>query len=366
MPQLQVTVNKLNRRTSPVTDFADKSNVVEVVKNGFTFESVAAIENNLGVWHQGHDGHWTWGGGATEAIEPVSIAVLPLKLTDVNVQQYLDDRFDGISLNGIVDYNFLLNIPQEIKETNGKDSVIGILDQAISTNINFENILRPGNILAENSPSNHGNFIAGIIGSKATSSIKGICSLGTILDLTYKDVSGILITDDAYYAKLVTSIKSFENKKVIVNVSRLADESLKFALDKLSGLTHVFFVCSAGTESDLLNIDNSPLVDNSQAISVGTASLGFLNSNSSKIDKRLNVVLPILDFVSFNNDGLSFSRIRDVSSSWGTAVISSLIALFYSSNQLNNNSTKADIITQIQNVSKSPDNASNFLNPLNF
>jgi subtilase family protein len=66
--KLQVTVDKLNMRKSPVTDFADKSNVVEVVNNGFTFESVAQIENNLGVWHQGHDGHWAWEKGLSGVI----------------------------------------------------------------------------------------------------------------------------------------------------------------------------------------------------------------------------------------------------------------------------------------------------------
>jgi major intracellular serine protease len=58
MAQLEVTVNKLNRRKSPVTDFADKSNVIEVVSKGFIFESVAQIENNLGIWHQDMDGLW--------------------------------------------------------------------------------------------------------------------------------------------------------------------------------------------------------------------------------------------------------------------------------------------------------------------
>ena len=65
--KLQVRVDKLNRRKSPVTDFADKSNVVEVVNKGFVFESVAQIENNLGVWHQGYDGHWAWGNGLSKS-----------------------------------------------------------------------------------------------------------------------------------------------------------------------------------------------------------------------------------------------------------------------------------------------------------
>ena len=66
--KLQVTVNKLNRRKSPVTNFANKSNVVEVVNNGFTFESIAQIENNLGVWHQDRDGLWAWEKGLSTEV----------------------------------------------------------------------------------------------------------------------------------------------------------------------------------------------------------------------------------------------------------------------------------------------------------
>ncbi len=69
MANLEVTVNKLNRRRSPVADFADKSNVVEVVSKGFTFESVAQIENSLGVWHQDRDGWWAWEKGVSESRE---------------------------------------------------------------------------------------------------------------------------------------------------------------------------------------------------------------------------------------------------------------------------------------------------------
>lgn len=351
--KLQVVVNKLNRRKSPVTDFADKSNVVDVVKNGFVFESVAQIENKLGVWHQDSDGFWASEKWLTSAVA-------------VNVAQYMNDRFDGTNIKELIDYNFLLNIPQALKNTNGKDSVIAILDQPISTNMSFENMVRPGNILTNNSPSNHGNFIAGFVGCKTTSTIQGICSMGTIVDLTYKDASGSLITDDDYYDKLVACVNSFGEKMVIISVSRSLDDSLQFAIEKFTQLTNVFFVCSAGTDTELLNVSSSALMDNMKGVTVGSASIEFLNSNAAQIDKKLDILIPVVDYVSFNSDGLTFSKIPDTSSSWATAVVSSLVALLFSNNEISIHSTKADIVAKIEELAQEAGSASNFLNPLKF
>jgi hypothetical protein len=354
MALLKVIVNKLNKRKSPVTDFADKSNVVAVVTKDVVIESVAQIENNLGVWHQDRDGLWS--------IEKGFGVTAP----GINVRQYFDNRFDGRVLKEPVDYNFLLNVPNELKQTKGKDSIIGIFDVPISTNIDFENIVRAGNIITKVSPVEHSNFIAGICGSKATSNIQGICSMATILDLTFNDASGNLIQDDNYYNALISSIASFDKTPVIINVSYSLDPSVEFAIDKFKGVKNVLFVCSAGTNSDLLHIDNSPLVGNPNVISVGTASLDFLNSHGSAFDRRLNVVLPILNYVSYSSDGLTFLKIPDLSSSWGTAIVSCIIALLYSNNQLNKNSTKEDIISKINNLSHDPNSSYDFLNPLKF
>lgn len=56
MPFYKVNVNKLNVRTSPVSDFAYKENIVGVLHKDSVFESVRIIENELGKWHVGADG----------------------------------------------------------------------------------------------------------------------------------------------------------------------------------------------------------------------------------------------------------------------------------------------------------------------
>jgi subtilisin family serine protease len=63
MAKMEVIVDKLNRRRSPVLDLRDKSNIVDVIVKGTTFERVNEIENNLGKWYCDSDGFYYWGGG---------------------------------------------------------------------------------------------------------------------------------------------------------------------------------------------------------------------------------------------------------------------------------------------------------------
>ncbi len=77
MAQFKVIVNKLNKRTSPITNLNDKSNIVGVVGNGFTFESADEITNNLGTWYVDRDGHYYWGRGVS-AIAGAAIAAAPV------------------------------------------------------------------------------------------------------------------------------------------------------------------------------------------------------------------------------------------------------------------------------------------------
>jgi hypothetical protein len=363
--KLVVTANKLNVRKTPVIDFAKKSNIVGVIVKDSIHESTEQHENILGVWHKIDDG-WVndkW------VSEDVSFFQPSINKAGVNVQKYIDERFDGTNLKQVIDYNFLLNIPEEIKKTKGINSVIGIMDVPISTNIKFGNIVRPGKISTASSPSEHGNFIAGIIGSKTVSSINGICSSATILDLTFNDKNGNPILDNNYYKKLTDSLVSFNNTKVIINLSCTVDptdpfDPVNFALEKFKELENVFFVCSAGTDEMLFDIGKSPLIGKSNSFSVGTASSDFLKTNATKIDARLNFILPILDYASFDADGITVVKIDDLSSSWATSVITCMIALLFSNGRLNKNSSKADIVSQIQNLSNNYTDSYTFLNPL--
>ena len=63
MSQLIVIANKLNRRSAPVTNFDERSNITGIVTKGFTFESTCEINNNLGSWYGDAFSNFYWAGG---------------------------------------------------------------------------------------------------------------------------------------------------------------------------------------------------------------------------------------------------------------------------------------------------------------
>ena len=75
MPHMIVTVNKLNRRSSPVANVADKSNIIDIVNKGFTFESTEQINNAAGSWYKDNLNLYYWAGGLTAEIvtQPVPV-----------------------------------------------------------------------------------------------------------------------------------------------------------------------------------------------------------------------------------------------------------------------------------------------------
>ncbi len=65
MAQLKVTVNRLNKRQAPITDFSDRENIIGTVARGYIFEGENSESNNLGQWYVDRDGYYYWGGGLT-------------------------------------------------------------------------------------------------------------------------------------------------------------------------------------------------------------------------------------------------------------------------------------------------------------
>ncbi len=58
-----VTVNKLNRRSSPIANVADKSNIIDTVSKGFSFDSVEQTNNAAGTWFKDAVNNYYWAGG---------------------------------------------------------------------------------------------------------------------------------------------------------------------------------------------------------------------------------------------------------------------------------------------------------------
>src|SRR5689334_5361676 len=79
MSQVKVIVNRLNKRKEPITDFADKQNIVGTVARGYIFEGQNTLSNNLGQWYVDRDGYYYWGGGVTViSSDDLTPVILPL------------------------------------------------------------------------------------------------------------------------------------------------------------------------------------------------------------------------------------------------------------------------------------------------
>jgi putative chitinase len=76
MARMIVTVNRLNRRSGPVSNLADKSNIIDVVTKGFSFDSAGKIHNAAGDWFEDSSQRYYWG-GALLMTEDVVAAVQP-------------------------------------------------------------------------------------------------------------------------------------------------------------------------------------------------------------------------------------------------------------------------------------------------
>lgn len=70
MARMIVTVNRLNRRSGPIANVADKSNIIDVVTKGFSFDSVGQSFNAAGAWFQDSSDRFYWGGGLMADISP--------------------------------------------------------------------------------------------------------------------------------------------------------------------------------------------------------------------------------------------------------------------------------------------------------
>jgi len=119
MPHFQVISEKLNKRTFPVEDMSDKSNIVGLVRKGFMFESKSQLTNNLGIWYEDKDGFYYWGGGLRENTDNI----LALTLTRPVANPFVSEA-NGAWLN-------FLGLSEIWKITKGELVNIAVLDTGI-------------------------------------------------------------------------------------------------------------------------------------------------------------------------------------------------------------------------------------------
>lgn len=346
MYRLEVIADKLNIRNSPEADPAFE-NWIGDMNRGEIFTAVRKVK---GKFYEESD-EWF--------VDNLN-RFIASGLVGVNAQDYISSRFSGGVVTETIDYNFLLNINAGIKNAKGRGVTIAIMDHAIRRDIRLKNeIQRPFSIGEANPQDPHGSFIAGIIGG--VNNILGICPDATLIELPIYDEVGNIRPPN-----IIDRIFEFISSrpgKLILNVSQSLETSF---MERFVNVRNAIIVAAAGVDDMLL--DNELVIPArlTNTISVGAVNPQFKNQHPrTTLNNRLDVLLPVFDYVS-NSINTGQHESGPDTSSFATAVISSIIALLYSGQSITD--SPEAIRQKISELSQSytENSVFNFLNPINL
>jgi subtilisin family serine protease len=165
MAMLQVTVATLKKRTAPVDDPSNTTNVVGQVQKGFQFQSISQITNGLGTWYQDQDSYYYWGGGLT--IVPTSSSAATPNPPQVDIPINTPPPPNNIYPQWMTD----LNLPQIWTYATGQDVGVAVVDTGIiSGNADLpysqQNFFTYATGVSLQDNNGHGTNCAGLIGAK--------------------------------------------------------------------------------------------------------------------------------------------------------------------------------------------------------
>ena len=230
----------------------------------------------------------------------------------------MNQSFDGTDLRSVIDYNSLLKIKQGLKSNLGEGVTIAIIDHPISSNIESNiAIQRPLGTL-DPQRNFHANFIFGLIAG--VRNIIGIANRVRVISLPIFDEDGGGLPNGIENA--LNFIKDSPGP-MIINISDGFNSNFDSIINRFSG--NKIIVASAGVNGEL---EKDPI--RYPASLTSAISIGSIDSQSGQLhfNKKVNLLLPDFNFVSFNDvSGYRFNS----GDSFATAIVSATIALMISS-----------------------------------
>jgi subtilisin family serine protease len=320
MPQLKVIVNKLNKRSGPVTDFSKKANIVGTLTEGDVFKSVTEVTNNLGTWHVDKDGFVVWAGGLQSGL---------------NVDPNTD----------ILNYAATLrNVPANWLLAGGRDVKIAILDTGFNVDhpdlknniVDTFNAVDNSNNVSSN--TNHGSGVAGLISAQTntTNGIVGVAPFAKLILVKIADDHHVIKTE---FVRNGLSHVIQDLDVDIINMSLSLDED-EYTLQRPQFLSlmqsadqkETLMVASAGENSGLIRQTVLVPANEESCVAIGTVDAGFLNTVPSPIfNPHLSYLVPNLSLQSCSGQSTSYAPLSD--SSMAAALLSGVCALAFSSVQ---------------------------------
>jgi subtilisin family serine protease len=288
MAQYKVIVQKLNKRTYPVSDFSDKSNIAGIVERDFNFEGseVTNLPNAaLGKWFKDRDGYYYWGGGLIEITpDKQSYQTSIIKSYDMVTKQLIKE----------INYNDLLSLDHSLKSNLGNNILVGVLDHPINKDAiclvgaisNLSNYaIQPAN--------DHGTFMAGLIAGR--SGVKGIAPGSKIIELPFYDEYA-----DSYDDWIIQRLEDMEDihQKIVLNVSQSIPNLSAMVQKKIEELPDsIFVIAAAGTDDELLKDEIQKPANLQNVLAVGSISSGFKLPPNTCFNSKIDVLVPEFQYV---------------------------------------------------------------------
>lgn len=378
-----ICCSKLNKRIGKPSlnaeraGFFHRGNELEIL-DVVVGETEEDYYEGIPTWYKANGGIFVWSGGVTiHHDSDIYKRKLNLDQTygseseltgKIDFQKYIDDSFVGGQSIRTINYNNYLNVDKGLKDTQGAQVIVGVLDHPIKkTHPGFDNSVVKYKNLDIEPASDHGSFMAGLIGGK--SKIKGIVPQSIIWELPIYNENGN--PNMEWLIDELDHLNMIKDKLVVLNVSqkfRKLDSSVLKKFNILNKHPNVIIVAAAGTDQDLENNILQYPVSLSNTISVGSITKEYWKSNQNpKFNNVLDVLVPEFVYLSFSNDDNMEVR-KDSGDSCACAIVSGVIALLVASGEIDSadpNKIRKAINKQSQSYhSSSIFSSLNLINPM--
>lgn len=270
-------------------------------------------------WYQLTNGTFVWSGG-------VDATYVDLQVTN----EY--------NIKAKTDYNSMVNLPLELKITQGENVVIAVLDTGCYCSHNdLRNGLLPGydalsgtNEINDDSAKGHGTFVCGLIaGNTISNGIIGVAPKVKIIPV--RVIENTAVVSNNVLKGLYWLLNNSTNTPDIINMSfDFPPGTDKSEFEKLMSIASSRQILIVAAAQDY----NKPTEDGiyypailSNSIAVSTMDSSILNNPDFKgINKKINYIVPKYKYYSAHN--LKFMQYyEEEGSSFATAILTGTLAL---------------------------------------
>lgn len=298
----------------------NKDNLKGIIYKGFEvtvkdkeIQGKPGEDNNPNTkWYEDLNGDYLWSGGFEKEVGVVDdfYPILEEKIPK-DFQKYIFDRFNqnNYRLSKRLNYNTLLDIDIDLKNTKGIGTSIGILDNPIPLSKDFFQsrleILINGGVIQ----NTHGIRMASLIGSNNQNinsfGITGVAPLCNLISIP------IVINGDHTIENYLNALRKltlkYKSKFLIINASfeikkaYLKNEDILHFFKTLSS-NYIVIAC-AGQDEELLKRNTIQYPASLKTvISVGTISNQFCkNYSKDDINNDVDILLPEFIYASYNH-----------------------------------------------------------------